>query len=591
MEKVDLKNIYLKFFEERGHKVIPSAPVIPENDPTCLFNTAGMQPLVPYLKGEPHPEGTRLTDVQKCFRTNDLDEVGDKTHHTFFEMLGNWSLGDYFKKESITWSFELLTKYLKIPVEKLSVTVFKGNDIVPADNESADLWKSLGIPENRIAFLGEDDNWWPNMELTGPCGPDTEIFYWRSDEEVPSDFDPENDNWVEIWNNVFMQYNHKPDGTFEPLKNKNVDTGMGVERVVAVLEGQTDNYKSSIWTDLIKKIEEVSGKNYDDEKYTRSMRIIADHIRAIVILSGDDAGIKPSNTDQGYILRRLIRRMIRYAKKLDIDINSNWEQELAKVVIDEYKLYYKELERNEKAILEVLTNEKNKFNKTLEKGLREFEKLTRNIEGTEISKDIAFKLYDTYGFPIELTEELAKEQGLTVDIEGFRKKFEEHQALSRKGAEQKFKGGLASTGEMETKYHTATHLLNAALKKVLGSHVHQKGSNITAERMRFDFSHDSKMTPEEKQQTEDLVNEYIKMAIPVEKLEMPKEEAIKMGAECEFIERYPDIVTVYKIGDISTEICGGPHVSNTSELGKFKIKKEESSSAGVRRIKAVLIEE
>ena len=591
MEKVDLKNIYLKFFEERGHKIIPSAPVIPENDPTCLFNTAGMQPLVPYLKGEPHPEGTRLTDVQKCFRTNDLDEVGDKTHHTFFEMLGNWSLGDYFKKESITWSFELLTKYLKIPVEKLSVTVFKGNDIVPADNESADLWKSLGIPENRIAFLGEDDNWWPNMELTGPCGPDTEIFYWRSDEEVPSDFDPENDNWVEIWNNVFMQYNHKPDGTFEPLKNKNVDTGMGVERVVAVLEGQTDNYKSSIWTDLIKKIEEVSGKNYDDEKYTRSMRIIADHIRAIVILSGDDAGIKPSNTDQGYILRRLIRRMIRYAKKLDIDINSNWEQELAKVVIDEYKPYYKELERNEKAILEVLANEKNKFNKTLEKGLREFEKLTRDIEGTEISKDIAFKLYDTYGFPIELTEELAKEQGLTVDIEGFKKKFEEHQALSRKGAEQKFKGGLASTGEMETKYHTATHLLNAALKKVLGSHVHQKGSNITAERMRFDFSHDSKMTPEEKQQTEDLVNEYIKMAIPVEKLEMPKEEAIKMGAECEFIERYPDIVTVYKIGDVSIEICGGPHVSNTSELGKFKIKKEESSSAGVRRIKAVLIEE
>lgn len=591
MEKVDLKNIYLKFFEERGHKVIPSAPVIPENDPTCLFNTAGMQPLVPYLKGEPHPEGTRLTDVQKCFRTNDLDEVGDKTHHTFFEMLGNWSLGDYFKKESITWSFELLTKYLKIPVEKLSVTVFKGNDIVPADNESADLWKSLGIPENRIAFLGEDDNWWPNMELTGPCGPDTEIFYWRSDEEVPSNFDPENDNWVEIWNNVFMQYNHKPDGTFEPLKNKNVDTGMGVERVVAVLEGQTDNYKSSIWTDLIKKIEEVSGKNYDDEKYTRSMRIIADHIRAIVILSGDDAGIKPSNTDQGYILRRLIRRMIRYAKKLDIDINSNWEQELAKVVIDEYKSYYKELERNEKAILEVLANEKNKFNKTLEKGLREFEKLTKNIEETEISKDIAFKLYDTYGFPIELTEELAKEQGLTVDIEGFKKKFEEHQALSRKGAEQKFKGGLASTGEMETKYHTATHLLNAALKKVLGSHVHQKGSNITAERMRFDFSHDSKMTPEEKQQTEDLVNEYIKMAIPVEKLEMPKEEAIKMGAECEFIERYPDIVTVYKIGDVSIEICGGPHVSNTSELGKFKIKKEESSSAGVRRIKAILIEE
>lgn len=591
MEKVDLKNIYLKFFEDHGHKVIPSAPVIPENDPTCLFNTAGMQPLVPYLKGESHPEGTRLTDVQKCFRTNDLDEVGDKTHHTFFEMLGNWSLGDYFKKESITWSFELLTKHLNIPIERLAVTVFKGNDIVPADTESADIWKSLGIPENRIAFLGEDDNWWPNMESTGPCGPDTEIFYWRSEEEIPTDFDPENDNWVEIWNNVFMQYNHNTDGTFEPLKNKNVDTGMGVERVVAVLEGQTDNYKSSIWTDLIKKLEEVSGKSYDDEKYTRSMRIIADHIRAIVILSGDDAGIKPSNTDQGYILRRLIRRMIRYAKDLEIDINSNWEQELAKVVIENYKSYYKELDRNQNAILEVVSNEKTKFNRTLEKGLREFEKLTTNIEGKEISKDIAFKLYDTYGFPIELTEELAKEQGLTVDIEGFNKKFEEHQEKSRAGSNQKFKGGLASTGEMETKYHTATHLLNAALKKVLGDHVHQKGSNITVERMRFDFSHDAKMTPEEKQQVEDLVNEYIQMAIPVEKMEMPKEQAVEMGAECQFIERYPDIVTVYKIGDVSLEICGGPHVSNTSELGKFKIKKEEASSSGVRRIKAVLTSE
>ena len=591
MEKVDLKNIYLKFFEDHGHKVIPSAPVIPENDPTCLFNTAGMQPLVPYLKGESHPEGTRLTDVQKCFRTNDLDEVGDKTHHTFFEMLGNWSLGDYFKKESITWSFELLTKHLNIPIERLAVTVFKGNDIVPADTESADIWKSLGIPENRIAFLGEDDNWWPNMESTGPCGPDTEIFYWRSEEEIPTDFDPENDNWVEIWNNVFMQYNHNTDGTFEPLKNKNVDTGMGVERVVAVLEGQTDNYKSSIWTDLIKKLEEVSGKSYDDEKYTRSMRIIADHIRAIVILSGDDAGIKPSNTDQGYILRRLIRRMIRYAKDLEIDINSNWEQELAKVVIENYKSYYKELDRNQNAILEVVSNEKIKFNRTLEKGVREFEKLTTDIEGKEISKDIAFKLYDTYGFPIELTEELAKEQGLTVDIEGFNKKFEEHQEKSRAGSSQKFKGGLASTGEMETKYHTATHLLNAALKKVLGDHVHQKGSNITVERMRFDFSHDAKMTDEEKQKVEDLVNEYIKMAIPVEKIEMPKEKAVEIGAECQFIERYPDIVTVYKIGEVSMEICGGPHVNNTSELGKFKIKKEESSSSGVRRIKAVLLDE
>ena len=588
MEKVDLKDIYLKFFEEHGHKIIPSAPVIPENDPTCLFNTAGMQPLVPYLKGEPHPEGTRLTDVQKCFRTNDLDEVGDKTHHTFFEMLGNWSLGDYFKEDSIKWSFELLTKRLNIPVERLAVTVFKGNELVSADEEAASLWKSVGIPESRIAYLGEEDNWWPNMELTGPCGSDTEIFYWRSEETVPEIFDPENENWVEIWNNVFMQYMHNPDNTFTALKNKNVDTGMGVERVVAVLEGQTDNYKSSIWTDIISKIEDVSGKKYDDEKYTRSIRIIADHIRAVVILSGDDAGIKPSNTDQGYILRRLIRRMIRYAKDLDIDINSSWEQELAKVVINQYKGYYKELERNENVILEVLSNEKVKFNRTLEKGLREFEKVISNIEGKQIEKDIAFKLYDTYGFPIELTEELAKENGLTVDIEGFTQKFKEHQEKSRAGSNEKFKGGLASTGEIETKYHTATHLLNAALKKVLGDHVHQKGSNITVERMRFDFSHDDKMTPEQKQEAEDLVNEYIKMAIPVEKLEMPKEEAVKMGAECQFLERYPDIVTVYKIGDISIEICGGPHVSNTSELGHFKIKKEESSSAGVRRIKAVL---
>ncbi len=588
MSSIDLKNTYLKFFESKGHKIIPSAPVIPENDPTCLFNTAGMQPLVPYLKGQKHPEGTRLTDVQKCFRTNDLDEIGDKTHHTFFEMLGNWSLGDYFKKESITWSFELLTKYLNIPVERLAVTVFKGNNIVDADNEAAEIWKSLGIPQERIAYT-EEDNWWPNMELTGPCGPDTEIFYWRSEEAIPKVFDPENDNWVEIWNNVFMQYNHKEDGTFEPLKNKNVDTGMGVERVTAVLEGVTDNYKASIWKDVIKKIEEVSKLSYDDEKYTKSMRIIADHMRAIVIISGDNAGIKPSNTDQGYVLRRLIRRTIRYARDLNIDINSNWEQEIAEIIIKQYSSFYEELEANKTTILEVLKNEKVKFNRTLEKGLREFEKAVKSLNGEDtINRDIAFKLYDTYGFPIELTEELAKEANLKVDMEGFKKKFEEHQEKSRAGSAQKFKGGLASTGEMETKYHTATHLMNAALKKVLGPHVHQKGSNITAERMRFDFSHDAKMTDEEKKQVEELVNKYIEMAIPVEKLEMKKEEAIAMGAEAMFIEKYGDIVSVYKIGDVSLEICGGPHVSNTSELGKFKIKKEEASSAGVRRIKAIL---
>ena len=588
MEKIDLKDKYLKFFESKGHKIIPSAPIVPENDPTCLFNTAGMQPLVPYLKGEPHPEGKRLADVQKCFRTNDLDEVGDTTHHTFFEMLGNWSLGDYFKEEAIAWSFELLTKHLNIPVERLAVTVFKGNDLVPADTESAELWKKEGIKEERIAFLGEENNWWPNMETSGPCGPDTEIFYWRSNEAVPAKFDPENENWVEIWNNVFMQYNHEPDGTFVPLKNKNVDTGLGVERVTAILEGYTDNYKSSVWQDVIRKIEEISGLPYDNEENARSMRIIADHMRAVVMISGDEAGIKPSNTDQGYILRRLIRRIIRYAKKLNIDINSTWEQELAEIIINKYSKYYSELEKNKTIILQVLQEEKVKFNRTLEKGLREFEKAISNLEGKEINKDIAFRLYDTYGFPIELTEELAKEKGLTVDIEGFKQKFTEHQEKSREGATQKFKGGLASTGEMETKYHTATHLLNAALKKVLGEHVHQKGSNITAERMRFDFSHNAKMTDEEKQKTEDLVNEYIKMAIPVEKTEMPKEEALKLGAEAMFINKYGDIVTVYKIGDVSIEVCGGPHVSNTSELGHFKIKKEEASSAGVRRIKAIL---
>lgn len=585
---MNIRDKYIEFFVSKGHKQIPSAPVVPENDPSVLFNTAGMQPLVPYLMGESHPYGTRLCDYQKCIRTNDLDEVGDVTHHTFFEMLGNWSLGDYFKKESITWSFELLTKHLNIPVEKLSVTVFKGNDIVPADNESADLWKSLGISENKIAFLGEDDNWWPNMELTGPCGPDTEIFYWRSDEEVPSKFDPENDNWVEIWNNVFMQYNHKPDGTFEPLKKKNVDTGMGLERITAVLEGVNDNYESSIWKGTIKKIEEISGKSYYGNE--KAFRIIADHIKAAVFISSDPAGIKPSNTDQGYILRRLIRRAIRYAKMIDIDINSNWESEIAKNIIDEYKKYYSELSINENVVMEVLKNEKIKFNRTLEKGLREFEKIVKNLNENEINKDLAFKLYDTYGFPIELTLELAKERGLTVDEKGFYEKFKAHQELSRTASAGKFKGGLAGNSEIETKYHTATHLLNAALKVVINKDVHQKGSNITDERMRFDFSCDHKLTDEEKKAVEDLVNKWIDEGLPVTKKEMSKEEAIKSGAECMFIEKYPDIVTVYSIGDVSKELCGGPHVNNTSELGHFKIKKEEASSAGVRRIKAILEE-
>ena len=587
MDSAQIRDKYIEFFVSKGHKQIPSAPVVPENDPSVLFNTAGMQPLVPYLMGEPHPYGTRLCDYQKCMRTNDLDEVGDVTHHTFFEMLGNWSLGDYFKKESVTWSFELLTKVFNIPVERLAVTVFKGNDIVPADDETANIWRSLGIPDNRIKYLGEDDNWWPNMELTGPCGPDTEIFYFRSEDEIPEEYDPEDDRWVEIWNNVFMQYNHNADGSFTELPKKNVDTGMGLERIASVLEGVTDNYKSTIWKDVIAKIEEITGLPYEGNE--KAMRIIADHIRSSVFMSADPAGIKPSNTDQGYILRRLIRRAIRYAKKLNIDIDSNWEEQIAVLIIEKYKGYYPELEENRQVVLDVLKGEKVKFNRTLEKGLKEFEKIASKITDGKMDKDNAFRLYDTFGFPIELTVELANEMGIKVDEEGFKEKFKAHQELSRAGAKEKFKGGLAATGETETQYHTATHLLNAALKVVVSPDCHQKGSNITAERMRFDFSCDHKLTDEEKQQTEDLVNKWIDEGLVVTKEEMSKEEAIKSGAECMFIERYPDVVTVYKIGDVSKELCGGPHVSNTKEIPHIKIKKEEACSAGIRRIKAEFV--
>ena len=581
---MNLKDLYIDFFKKKGHVQIPSAPVVPENDPSVLFNTAGMQPLIPYLLGQKHPYGTRLVDYQKCIRTNDLEEIGDSYHHTFFEMLGNWSLGDYFKKEALSWSFEFLTEVLNIPVERIGVTVFKGNDLIAKDEEAYNIWKSLGISENHIA-LTEEDNFWIAGE-TGPCGPDSEMYYFRSDDEIPEKFDPEDERWVEIWNDVFMQYNKAEDGTVTELPHKNVDTGMGYERVVAVLEGVKDNYASSVWKDIIKVIENISNKTYQGNE--KSMRIIADHIRTSVFIAGDPAGIKPSNTDQGYILRRLIRRAIRHAKGLGIDINSDWEKELAKVIIDQYKKYYNELITNEAVILEVLSNEKNKFNRTLEKGLKEFEKMTANLSDNNLDKDKAFKLYDTYGFPIELTCELASEKNIVVDIEGFKEKFKAHQELSRAGSKEKFKGGLASTGEIEIKYHTATHLLNAALKQVVGSFVHQKGSNITSERMRFDFSCDHKLTDEEKTKTEDLVNKWISEGLPVTVKEMSKEDAIKSGAECMFIEKYPDIVTVYSIGDVSHELCGGPHVKNTKEIGKFKIKKEEASSAGVRRIKAII---
>ena len=579
---MNLKDLYINYFVSKGHKQIPSAPVVPENDASVLFNTAGMQPLIPYLMGMAHPYGTRLCDYQKCIRTNDLDEVGDTYHHTFFEMLGNWSLGDYFKKDAITYSFEFLTKVLNIPVERLGVTVFAGNDTIPFDEESKSIWLSLGIPEERIAATSED-NFWIAGE-TGPCGPDSEMFYWRSDDEIPKVFDPEDKRWVEIWNDVFMQYEKKADGTVIELPKKNVDTGMGVERTTAILEGVNDNYASSIWRDVIEKIEEISGKSYKDDYL--SMRIIADHIRTSVFILGDDAGVVPSNTDRGYILRRLIRRMIRHARKLNIDLNSDFEVTLAELIINKYSKYYEELSKNKERIIDELTKEKVKFSKTLEKGLKVFEKETTNLN--KIDKDLAFKLYDTYGFPIELTCELAEEKNMEVDTEGFKEKFKEHQEKSRTASKGMFKGGLAGDSETETKYHTATHLLNAALKITVSEDVHQKGSNINNERMRFDFSYDHKLTPEEIKNTEDLVNKWIKEDLPVSVKEMTKEEAVKIGAEHMFIERYPDVVTVYFVGDVSKEICMGPHVKSTSEIGTFKIVKEEASSAGVRRIKAII---
>ena len=582
---MNLKDLFIDFFVSKGHKQIPSAPVVPENDNTVLFITAGMQPITQYLKGQPHPYGKKLCNYQKCIRTNDLDEVGDTYHHTFFEMLGNWSLGDYFKKEAITWSYEFLTSILKIPTERLAVTVFAGNEIAPRDTEAIEIWKSLGIKVTRIAETKED-NWWPNLQMPGLCGPDSEIFYFRSDDAIPETFNVNDERWVEIWNDVFMQYEHKEDGTIEPLKNKNVDTGMGVERVTAILEGVNDNYLSSIWKDVIDLICVISNLPYEGNE--RSMRIIADHIRTSVFISADYSSIKPSNVGQGYILRKLIRRAIRHAKKLNIDISSDWEARIAKLIMDKYEEYYSEIKQNRNVVLEVLKNEKEKFNRTLEKGLREFEKIVK--DNKDIDATSAFKLYDTYGFPIELTVELASERHLKVDEEGFKEKFKCHQQLSRTASAGQFKGGLGGDSKMEIKYHTATHLLNAALREVVGNCVHQKGSNITPERLRFDFSCDHKLSDEEKEKVECLVNKWINEGLNVTMKQMNKEDAIKMGAECMFIDKYPDIVNVYSISNISCELCGGPHVKNTNELGKFKILKEEASSAGVRRIKAKLEE-
>ena len=586
---MNLKDLYINYFVSKGHKQIPSAPVVPENDASVLFNTAGMQPLIPYLMGKEHPYGKRLTDYQKCIRTNDLDSVGDETHHTFFEMLGNWSLGDYFKNESIEYSFEFLTKVLNIDVERIAVTVFVGDDKIPKDTVSANKWIELGINPKKIAYLGVEDNFWIAGE-SGPCGSDTEIFYFRSNDKIPDFFDPSDNRWVEIWNNVFMQYFKDENGNVTELPKKNVDTGMGVERVAAILEGVNDNYLSSIWIDVIKLIEQISNKNYEENK--KDIRIIADHIRTATFILGDNAKIVPSNTDRGYILRRLIRRAIRCARNLEIANNTNWEEQIANLIIEKYAKYYDELSTNKEFIITELAKEKSKFSKTLEKGLRVFEKETQKVQ--TIDKDLAFKLYDTFGFPIELTEELAKEKNLEVDIKGFKEKFKAHQELSRTASKGMFKGGLAGDSQIETRYHTATHLLNAALKKVLNGDVHQKGSNITNERMRFDFSFDRKLTKEELDQAENLVNEWIQRDLIVTVNEENKMDAVHSGAEAMFIERYPDIVTVYTISDrttgevVSKEICMGPHVEHTSEIGKFKITKEEASSAGVRRIKAVI---
>lgn len=583
MKAIEIRNKYLKFFEEHGHKIIPSSPLIPENDPSVLFTTAGMQPLVPYLLGKKHPEGTRLTDYQKCLRTNDIDEVGDNRHLTYFEMLGNWSLGDYFKEESIAMSYEFLTKELEIPAEKISVTCFAGDEDCPRDTVTAECWKKAGIPEERIYYFGKDDNWWIAGE-TGPCGPDTEMFYDTGKPKCSENCNPSCGcgKYVEIWNNVFMEYFKDKDGHYTKLKQHNVDTGLGLERMAMLLQGKQTPFEIEIFSPIMEKLEEIS--EVDD---VASRRIVAEHLRAsmMIILDG---GI-PSNVDRGYILRRLIRRMVRHLRKLQIDLNKL--SELIDLNIDILKEMYPELEKNKDRIKNVILEEKDKFGKTLERGEREFNKIITKLQNEKqdtISGQDLFTLYETYGFPPEVTKDLATEKGYKIDAEKFNELFKEHQEKSRMGSEHKFKGGLAGNSEIETKYHTATHLLNAALKLIVNKDIHQKGSNITEERMRFDFNCDHKLTDEEKQKVEEQVNKWIQEGLDVKCEEMSKEDAIKSGAECMFIEKYPDIVTVYSIGNISKELCGGPHVKNTSELGIFKIKKEEASSAGVRRIKAIL---
>ena len=609
----ELRKKYIDFFVSKGHAQIQGKSLIPENDPTALFTMAGMHPLVPYLLGEEHPAGKRLTDFQKCIRTSDIDSVGDASHLTLFEMLGNWSLGDYFKEEAIKMSFEFLTssKWLNIPIEKLGVTVFEGEGNIPKDEESASIWKSLGV--TRISFLPREDNWWGPVGTTGPCGPDTEMFYYIGDAPCGADCKPgcSCNKWLEIWNDVFMHYNKNAEGGYEPLSRKCVDTGMGIERTVTVLNGKSSVYDTQIFADIISAIEKASGCKYSgtnsaaDEttaETDKSIRIIADHVRSSTFILGDPKAVSPSNVGAGYVLRRLVRRAVRHGRKLQAAGNSGGADNslrlspIAEVIINQFKNAYPELEENRAFIIDELNKEEAKFMETLQKGEHEFEKLLPNLLKDPrkiMSGRLAFKLYDTYGFPIELTEELASEAGMTVNREEFDEAFKKHQELSRSQSGQAFKGGLGDQGEMAVKYHTATHLLHKSLKIVLGDHVAQKGSNITAERLRFDFAHEAPMTAEQIKTVEEMVNEQIKKDLPVSMETMGLEEAKAGGAIALFGEKYEAQVKVYTVGNSKTdfftkEVCGGPHVERTGVLGTFKIQKEQSSSAGVRRIRAVL---
>lgn len=591
-----LRQLYLKFFESKGHAVIPSASLIPENDPTVLFTTAGMHPLVPYLLGEKHPAGNRLTDVQKCVRTGDIDEVGDSSHCTFFEMLGNWSLGDYFKERMIPWSFEFLTspEYLGIPVEDIAVTCFAGDSDCPKDEESAELWKKCGILPQNIYFLPKSGNWWGPAGITGPCGPDTEMHIIRNRAEADKlgayDFDnAPSGTFLEIWNDVFMQYNKTAEGKYEPLKQRNVDTGMGLERTLCILNGKNSVYETDIFENAIAEIEGLTGRKYgESEEVTRAFRVVLDHVRTATFMLGDVKGIVPSNTDQGYILRRIIRRAVRFGRNIGLPTGSL--KSVSATIVNKYAEVYPELVKNSARVYEELEKEENKFSKTLQQGIREFEKVASNLAaGGEIDGVTAFHLYDTYGFPVEITGEMAREKGLTVDVKGYEAAYSEHQAKSRAGSEQKFACGLADHKEETTNLHTATHLLHAALKKICSPDIEQKGSNITEERLRFDFNFSRKLTPEEVAAVEDAVNEQIALNVPVVMKEMTLEEARTQGFTGLFESKYGERVKTYSIGEFSKEICGGPHAESTGALGRFKIAKQENVSAGVKRIKAVLV--